>query len=454
MNAVLPALLMLAASQTPAGNLLTLDQALAEAAANNLDLRAAQARMDQANELSRKAWANYLPQLTVGGQYTYNSVEATLGMPTGYVIRDLGVPTSDPADPNLPGAPTNLQMVPAGFAEVTIQQKHMLGGNVQLRQALLVPQLWPAISNAYLAEESVRLNVENARREVLFAVAQLYYGAAGLKESLEAQERMMNAQQEHVRDAQAKFDLGAGTRVALLRAQIELAKAEQNVQRTRNSYQAAISSLATLLDRQPDFEVARPASPSLELEKASMEEKALELRPDVKAAKVGVELAEGQTRGSWLAYAPSLSFIAQYQLSNVKGFTGQYGYWTAGLGLQWTIWDGGLREANLRESRAKERESLATLEAAENKVRDEVRRAFLDLESAQSNRATAEDQLRLAKESATLVRGSYEAGAATYLELIDADNALLGAELSLLSETLNADLAVIKVARAAGTFGQ
>lgn len=451
MNAALPALLLIL-GQAPAGNVLTLDQALAEAEANNLDLRAAQARLDQANELSRKAWANYLPQITVGGSYTYNSVEASLAMPTGYVIRDLGVPTSEAE--GLPGAPTNLQMVPSGFAEVTIQRRHMFAGNAQLRQALLVPQLWPAIASAYLAEESTELNVENARREILFAVAQLYYGAAGLKESLEAQERMMKAQQEHVRDAQAKYDLGAGTRVALLRAQIELAKAEQNVQRTRNSYQAAISSLATLLNRAPDFEVVRPPSPSLELKEANLEELALDLRPDVQAARVGVELAEKQTLSSWLAYAPSLHFLANYQIANVQGFTGEYGYWTAGLGLSWTIWDGGLREAELRESRARERESRATLEAAEVKARDEVRRALLDLESAQANRTIAEDQLRLAKESATLVRGSYEVGAATYLELIDADNALLGAELTLLSETLNADLAVIKVARAAGTFGQ
>lgn len=92
------------------------------------------------------------------------------------------------------------------------------------------------------------------------------------------------------------------------------------------------------------------------------------------------------------------------------------------------------------------------LTAAENKARDEVRRALLDLETARSNRLTAEEQLTLARENAALVKASFEAGAGTYLEVVDANAALTGAELSNLSETLNVDLAVLKLARAAGLF--
>ncbi|MFN7135522.1 MAG: TolC family protein, partial [Myxococcales bacterium] len=262
MHALVPALLLVTAAQAPAQPVLTFDEALAAAEERNLDLKAAQARLDQANELSRRAWAGYLPQLSVGGQYTYNSVEARLSLPTGYNIRDVGVPTSGPSDPSLPpsvdnppGQPTNLTMVPAGFAEAVIQRHHTFGGQVQLQQALIAPQLWPAISNAYLAQSAARLNVENARREILFAAAQLYYGAAGLKESLAAQERMLEAQSQHVKDAKARYELGAGTRVALLRAQIEYARVEQNARRTRLSYESSISALATLLDRPPDFDV-------------------------------------------------------------------------------------------------------------------------------------------------------------------------------------------------------
>jgi len=72
-------------------------------------------------------------------------------------------------------------MVPSSLIEATIQPLNQLGAQAQLSQAIIAPALWPAIRAAYLGEEVAKLNVENARREVLFGAAQLYYGAAALK---------------------------------------------------------------------------------------------------------------------------------------------------------------------------------------------------------------------------------------------------------------------------------
>ena len=74
----------------PAGQPLTLEDALAAAAERNLDLRAARARLRQADELSWKAWSGYLPQLTAQGTYTYNQYAAEISLPTDYYVRDSG----------------------------------------------------------------------------------------------------------------------------------------------------------------------------------------------------------------------------------------------------------------------------------------------------------------------------------------------------------------------------
>ncbi|MFY0577665.1 TolC family protein [Cystobacter fuscus] len=62
---------------------LTLNQALEEAREKNLDLKVARARLDQALLQSRRAWAGYLPTVTVGGSYTRNSAEAVFALPGG-----------------------------------------------------------------------------------------------------------------------------------------------------------------------------------------------------------------------------------------------------------------------------------------------------------------------------------------------------------------------------------
>src|SRR5437868_12552320 len=123
-------LLALTLAVTAAGPVLTLDEALSEAQAKNLDLRAARARLEQAEQASRKAWAGYLPTITANAAYTRNSSEATIQFPVGSNIRDVGAPTSEPG--TLPGSPTNLQIVPDRVLDITIQPFNALNAQVAL----------------------------------------------------------------------------------------------------------------------------------------------------------------------------------------------------------------------------------------------------------------------------------------------------------------------------------
>lgn len=456
---LLPSLL-LATSLLQAVPVLTLEEALRQANEQNLDLTAARARLDQSQLLSRRAWANYLPQLSVSGTYTYNSNEATIALPTGYIVRDVGAPQGPAFDParepsvdNPPGAQTPFIVLPAAFIEAQIQRQHQLAGSAQLSLPLIVPALWPQISNAYLAEEAAALSVENARREILFAVIQVYFGAEGLREAIEVQERLLEVNTEHEKDAQLRVEVGAAPRMTLLRAQIERTRAEQDLLRTRNSYAAAKSSLAVLLNRAPDFEVIRPEiAARVPGGPAALIAKAPELRPDVLAAQKNVSIAEGNRRSALYQYLPALSGFARYNLSNTTGFTGEYGTWVAGLQLNWTIWDGGLREIALSESGARIRESEANFQASVARARDEVRRALLDLDSAEANLTKAQEQVRMAQENRQLIDVAFNAGTATSLEVVDANAALRNSELSLINEQLNAQLAVVRLARAAGDF--
>ncbi|HLL52907.1 MAG TPA: TolC family protein [Myxococcaceae bacterium] len=440
------------------GPLLTLDQAIARAKEHNLDLQVARARLEQAKVTSRKVWAAYLPQLSVGGSYTRNNVAAEIPFVTSYYIRNVGQnqgppgPGTEPFSPeNPPGTASPYILYPAAIQQVTIQQLNQLGAQAQLNQALIAPALFPAIRNAYLVEEVAELSVENARREILFGVAQLYYGAAGLKEAIRVQERLLEINRDHEKDARVRFEAGAAPKAALLRAEIDRARSEQEVRRAQNAYLSAKVALATLLDRDTSFSVEVPPDAAQPQDAAGLEKKALE-RPDVEAARLNVQLAEGQRTGVLMRYLPNLGLNAVYRYANVAGFIGRNDSWAVTLGLNWTLFDGGLREAELKESGARIAEAEANRRSLERRAQDEVTRAKLDLDSAQANRVKAAEQLRLARENMELVNVSYKAGVATYLEVSDASFALLGAELNAVAEGLNANLAVVRLLRAAGQF--
>lgn len=443
-------LLALALAVTTAGPVLTLDEALAEAQSKNLDLKAARARLEQAEQASRKAWAGYLPTVTAGGSYTRNSDEARIVFPLGTVIRDTGSPTSGPADNT--GSPTTLQAVPEQVLDLTLQPFNQFGAQVSASQALIVPQLWAVIKAATQAEHLAEFSFETQRREILFAVAQAYYGAAASEAALRAQQRLLELNQAREKDTQARFDAGTVTRVAVLRAQLDRTRAEQDLLRSRNALAAAKLALSTLVQRDANFELAPPPEPQLPVQNPELTEQALEQRPDVAAARQAVELAQTNRRGVWLSYLPSLGLNGAYRWSNAAGFTGKNTSWLVALGLNWTIWDGGLREANLKEQSARVAEAEATRESSEARTREEVARYQLELDSALANRSKAEEAVGLARESARLTDISFRAGVATYLEVADANTSLTSAEVGFVAERLQAALAALRLLKAVGVF--
>lgn len=457
------------APEPPALPTLTLEQALKEADQRNLDLKAAQARLDQAHEISKKVWANYLPQITAGGTYTRNQYGASLDLPTGFWARDLSKvpgfdpktvngPDFDPTKPvdtrNPPGEPSTIAMVPSGFIPVEIQKQNQLGAQFQVSQALLVPSLFPAIEASYLAERSVELSVDNLRIELLFGVVQAYYLSVGMKEALAVQQRVLENARAHERDAMVRVEAGAAPKIILIRAKIDRARAEQDVRRAQSSFDSARIVLSTLLDL-PDssFDVVHPPEPPMPQGTPSqLEEAAVEKRPDLAVVRENALLAQKNYDGVWYSYLPSVFFKGTYQVANVKGFTGSSGAWAMAVNIGWTIWDGGLRESQVRENAAKAREAELNERAAMVRARDEVKRALLDLESAQANRVKAVEQAKLAQENMQLVTVNFTSGVATQLDVADATTQLRSAELAQVAETLNAQLSVVRLMKATGEF--
>jgi outer membrane protein TolC len=444
---------------------LTLEEALRTAEVASLDLKVAQARLDQSKELHYKAWSAYLPQVTAGGTFTHNNVGAVAPLPAFTTVRartsPAGTNPNEPADPPdnpithqpLPGAPSQDVFLFTQNVDVEIQKQNQLSAQIQATQAIFAPQAIYAIAAARAGERVAADSTEQARRDILFGVTQAYYAAAGLKQVVAVQDRQLAIARDHERDARVRYEAGTTPKVTLLRAEIDRARAEQDLKRAQNSYVAAKVSLATLLDRRDvSFEVEVPPPALLPEDTSSLEEAAVHDRPDVLAAGEQVTVSEKSRDGVVTRYLPTLGAFGRYLYSNASGFSGSSTSWAIGLSLSWTIFDGGLRESDLRENQARVAEAVAARDATLNRARDEVVRARLDLDSAVANREKAKEQLALAEENQRLVNVNYKAGAATYIEVSDANTALLTAELTQVSESLNADLAALRLLKAAGVW--
>jgi len=407
---------------TPGGQAkrLTLADALAEAETRNLDMRQLAARLRQADEYSWQAWSYYLPQVAGSGTYVHNQRKI-----------EFDLDGTGPVPP------------------ITFQAKNQWQGQVDFRQMVFSPSLWFTIQGANRGEDAAKASYDNARRAIRFGVAQAFYGVAALTKAFNVAERLLEIAQRQEKDAQVRFKAGTIAKVGLLRAEIDRAKAEQDLKRAQNALQSGRLTLAVLLDRPADFDVVEPPEPVTTLDPKELEARALRDRKDVQAARAQVGVARAGRNTAIAGYLPNVNAFGRYAIANAAGFTGN-DYWLGGLALSWNIFDGGLRESNLRTGNARIDEADAALLKAEAGAKDDVRQSLLDLDSARANAEKSKEQRDLAAENQRLVDVSYRAGASTAIEQADATAQLRNAEFGLQVDAFNAQVSVLHVQLAAG----
>jgi outer membrane protein TolC len=424
------------------GPVLTLEEALRVAGERNLELQALSAQLDQAEEITWKALSLYLPQVTVSAR---NTLQEDLTQPIVF-----GLQPSATQPPTLPPGSTAYDSV--GILDVQTQKNGLLAARIDATQTLISARLFFSIRSARESQRAAVLNIENGRRQVLFGVARAYYGAAALKETMGVAERLLEIARRQEHDARVRYEAGAIAKVGLIRAQIDRARAEEDVKRARAQFLSAKVALASLLARDNAFDVEAPPEPSLPAtELDPLVSEAIQNRPDVKAAHIQQRAERENRSAQWSRYIPDLQAFGQYQWANIEGPNGNNDAWFGGLQLQWTLLDGFRRESDIREANARVAEARARAEASVVQVRQEVTQALLDLELARSNAQKAKEQRDLAAENQRLVDVAYRAGTATAVEQADAVAQLRNAEILLATERLNTQLAGIGVLNTIGS---
>jgi len=124
--------------------------------------------------------------------------------------------------------------------------------------------------------------------------------------------------------------------------------------------------------------------------------------------------------------------------------------WDAGVNLTWSIWDGGRARAEVAEAEAAVTAIRQRLAEFDSVVALEVRQRLLEIDSGRAAVAAATDAVRAAEEARRVVAERFTAGVVTHTEVLDAQLALLQAELDRTRALANVRLAEARLARATG----
>ena len=298
-----------------------------------------------------------------------------------------------------------------------------------------------------IAREAV-LGTEDA---VLLRVASNYLAVVNADRRVDVEKRNIELSQKRLDQAQAFFEAGEVTKVDVLRAETAMKGAARLLAVAVQQREHAIAQLRADLDLDGSLEVETPAHdlPTLPSEEELIA-RATESRPDVDIAEHNLKVATlevAKQRGFWL---PTVRFEGGFVQQKTPFPTAQYGY--ARLNFSVPIFQSG--EVQARVSGAKSEEKDAEIALADTKInaREDVHRALADLRSAETGLQLANEQLVAAQAEYDQSFELYRAQEGTSLDVAASETSLADARRAVAEETLNRDLAELRVWYAAGSI--
>lgn len=440
---------------------LSLDEALHLAYRNNRDLRQARARVDQAHAGVQQAWAALLPNVGAQGKYTHNYKQVTLDLtqqlqPNVDLANLIKLGVTDPAaqtaiDQYIDGV--NAAIAQGKRHPIVIQPQEQLDLALNATVPLAVPWAYPALQAAKSNEGASAASQAVTTASVLFSTAQAYYACAGSDELVEARRHAVVVAQKALDNARARLEAGVVNRVEVTRAELQLVRQQQALLEARDNQAAAYRALGTILAVHEPVRVLPEPEPAPRPETVQERtQMALKLRPEFDLYKLSIKGNRETALSNALRWLPTVSAFGTLRAFNYAGFSGDRYLWAVGLQADWTLYDGGVRDAQRHLATAQRRENEAKLDLLRDQVADDISNAQRQLATKRSALDAAKRSVQLSKETLELVQVQHDAGTATQLDLLQAQDNLVAAEVALAQARFDLSLGALQLERLTGTF--
>lgn len=373
-----------------------------------------------------KALSGLLPRLSAFGNYTRYSGEKTSSL--GFVTQ--------------PESSTSWGL--------RLDQSISLG-----RQELTAVQ----VSNKNI-EKSI-LDLYAVREEYLFSVSSAFYDVLRAQKAVEIAKANVDRLTKHRDSAQTRLKVGEVTKTVLLRAEAELSGARSEMVKAENILTLAKAILGRVVGLSGNCDLKETVKSSQNTVNSegketieSLRQTALTERAEIKASGFQKKIAEEQVKYAQGSFWPTLSVEGVYlrrdedPSSPFLNKENIYG----GLNLNFPFFEGGLRRAEVMESRAKQRRAELAFEDLKKNISIEVENAHLDYLTQKEILKSLEDQLIFAQDNYNAVSKQFEFGLSDSIDVMDANTLLVTSERQLADARYSYELSILRLKRVTGTL--
>ncbi len=292
----------------------------------------------------------------------------------------------------------------------------------------------PAIQKQIAALKTEIKNVyyDNYKLSILRDLVSIYFQLVKDQEMIKIHETDLKLIEELLKVAKLNEDIGFVLHNDVLRIEVEQHNSNSELIKTKNDYTAQIYDLASILDIDDPYSIDLDLPKSLKFGFSEYYEKDLvkELFAqdyDIKLANLDIQILQKIVKQSKKATLPTLSLNSTYSYGNMHG-SSVGGKDNKNLittfELSTPVYDGNDLKNAIRTAQKSEEIGKLSLENLENNKKSSLAKALNNYKDALSRIILAEKMVEQSYENMRIVFTRYQEGAASIVELIDAQRLL------------------------------
>lgn len=311
--------------------------------------------------------------------------------------------------------------------------------------------------------ERKAFSLESVRSDYMIQVAQAFYNIQSAQRAVEIVASDVQRLTTHRDAVKEKLNVGNVAKTDLFRAEAELSKALTEQVKAENGLIQSKASLKNLVDIEKDFSLEKEnisQMNSMIFDLSQIQSDALKNRAEIREAIKNLEIARKTVRFERSDYWPSVSLEAGYKKSDIE-------YESSGTDVNYdaedlyfkgtllfTLYDGGLRKAEIRQALADQRKAENALELHKKQIILESKISFLEYQIAKSTLQNLQDELRFAQENYNAVQMQFKYGMADSVDMMDANTLLVTAQRRISDANYTYYLSILKILYTKGELVQ
>lgn len=383
-----------------------LDPLVQRALSANQNLKVAAARLDQARD-----------QVTVVASNLVPSVDLSAAAARGRTSANR--PLASYSQPN----------------QSTVQNDFVVGPTVNYEFDLF-GRIRRQVEDARASAEQADADFENARLILIAQLATDYFALRELDAEIAVVRDSLGLERDALGFIGSRHDLGFATGLDLAQQQALVDSSATQLELLENQRAQYEHAIATLVGTPaPNFSLpAALATSSLPAIPVGVPADLLQRRPDVASAERAMAAANARIGVARAAYYPSIDLGSSFGGPNVGWqsnalaalFEAPSRLWSLGLDATQTVFDAGKTRANVRIADADYDAAVASYRQTVLGAMEEVENGITGLASLGRAATSADSGVKNAQAAFDIATARYKGGVDTYLEMITAQQVLLG----------------------------